>query len=386
MSIFELKEIDQTTLSKLVQETCESFQNLKNLYDKDFLEDLITKRFRYDNYLLWLLVSREKYALATWKDISKFMDILKDVDITTHFKNKLRSTTEPVLESYLTELEFAAYYGEKGYIVELEPKISDSGKNPEFKITSGNFKVYFEVKNIFWEKMATMNNIEAQIHGEIGKTKEKFVFVISYTPKFKIGDISSLKKLVIAKLKTIPNGHELPIRFTFTDETDLLAEIKVVGKPNRLPYGYLGGLMRTEAFSIPGGKEIRRKISKKIPQLPRDEASVIVIEPGQIFIHEEDVLNALYGDEKAVINLKDNSAHLERSYNGTFSPRINTRLSAVIFFKKKWNEESQNFKRLRVVYHNPFAKKKIDTEFFDDVDVKQFIPVKERNLIRMVWK
>ena len=231
-----------------------------------------------------------------------------------------------------------------------------------------------------------MNEIETQIHGAVGKTNEKYVFMIYYTPKFKSGDAPLLKRFVLGKLEAIPSNQELPVEFSFTCGTDVLARINVVGKPNKLPYGYLGGLMRSEAFSVPGGKEIRRKISQKIPQLPKDEAGVIVIEPGQIFVHEEDVLNALYGDENAVINLQDNSARLVRIHNGAFSPRINTRLSAVIFFRKKWDEKTQHFARIRVVYHNPFAKKKLTEDFFDDVNVKQFVPMEDEHSVKMVWR
>jgi hypothetical protein len=386
MNIFELKQIDEAALLELVRETCNNFPNLKQVYDDDFLKNLVTRRFCFDNYLLWLLASREQYAIATLTEISKFIDLLKEGDFGIHFKDKLRSTNEPVFNSYLIELEFAAYYKEKGYYVQLEPKISDSGKNPEFKITSENFEVYFEAKSIFWEEMMTMSRIETTIQDALGRTKEKYVFLIYYTPKFKSGDTSSLRRFVIEKLKEIPNNRKLPIELLFQNETDLLAKIEVVSKPKKLPYGYLGGFMRTEAFSIPGGREIRRKISQKIPQLPKDEAGVLVIAPGQIFVHEEDVLNALYGDENAVINLEDDSARFIRIRNGTFSPGINTRLSAVIFFKKKWDEGNKRFTRDRVVFHNPFAKKKLTADFFKDTNVKQFVPILDDNSIRMVWK
>lgn len=386
MNIFELKQIDEATLLELVRETCNIFPNLKLVYDDDFLKNLVTRRFCFDNYLLWLLDSREQFAIVTLTEVSKFIELLKDADFGIHFNNKLRSTSELVFNSYLTELEFAAYYKERGFGVLLEPKISDSGKNPEFKITSDNFKSYFEAKSIFWKEMMTMSRIETTIQDALGRTKEKYVFFIYYTPKFKSGDTPHLKRFVMEKLKEIPKNQKLPIKLLFQNETDLLAKIEVMSRPKKLPYGYLGGFMRTEAFFIPGGREIRRKISQKIPQLPKDEAGVVVIAPGQIFVHEEDVLNALYGDENALINLVDNSAKLIRVHNGTFSPRINTRLSAVIFFKKKWDEGNKRFTREKVVFHNPFANKKLTEDFFKDVNVRQFVPISDGKSISMVWK
>jgi hypothetical protein len=121
------------SLSNLVQNTLKKFPILKNLYDETFLDNLLNKRFYYDNFLLWLLASEEPYAHETLADISRNLEILKDSDGITHFKKKLRSHSEPILKSYLTELEFAAYYREKGCEVELEPKIPESDKAQSLK-------------------------------------------------------------------------------------------------------------------------------------------------------------------------------------------------------------------------------------------------------------
>src|SRR5208283_2050470 len=107
MSIFELKQMEEAALLELVRETCNNFQNLKHFYDDDFLKNLVTRRFCFDNYLLWLLANREQYAIATMTEISKFIDLLKEDNFDIHFKDKMRSTSEPVFNSYLTELEFA---------------------------------------------------------------------------------------------------------------------------------------------------------------------------------------------------------------------------------------------------------------------------------------
>ena len=88
MSIFELKEMDETTLSKLVQETCATFPNLKHIYSNDFLKHLVTDRFHYDNYLLWLLASREPYAIITLTEISKFIDVARALRWASNVKNQ----------------------------------------------------------------------------------------------------------------------------------------------------------------------------------------------------------------------------------------------------------------------------------------------------------
>jgi len=385
LNIFELKEVEENVLLDLVYETLSKFPILKNIYSDGFLENLVKKRLHFDNYLLWLLTSKEPYTIITWEEISKWLNLLKDSDAIFHFGEKLRSTKQEVFQSYLTELEFAGYYKEQGYEIELEPEVASTGKNPEFKIESNGFRVFFEAKNIFWEEILAMNEIETQIQGTLGKIEQPYAFSIHYTSKFRIRDVQPLRDFMISKLKSINEDQAFPVRFLFPDEKEVLAKIVVFGRPKRLPYGYLGASGRLDAFEIPGAKEIRRKISKKVGQLPKEEANVLIIAPGQIFVDVDDIDYALYGDEKILIHKDDWSTEVIRVRNGTFSPNMNTRLSAVIFFKKKLNSMSQNSICNKLVFHNPFAKKKLSKTFFEDNNVRQFIPIEDEKSIRMVW-
>lgn len=385
MNIFELKDTEEESLWTLARESCKTFPSLMQIYDEEFLKLLIKRRFNFNNYLLWLLVSRDDFAVKTLSDISEFAVTLGKDDFVSHFKDKLRSPIESVFNNYLTELEFAAYYKNRGYSVELEPKNGDSEKHPDFKIVRDTFQVFFEVKNIFWEEMMEMNKIETLLQGELSRVKQKYVFSIHYSPKLTILHLASLRKFVTEKLEKLTD-KEIPAEFLFPNENEVLSKIKVIGKPKKLPFGYLGAVMRTEAFRIPGGRDIRRKISQKVTQLPKDEMGVIVIAPGQIFVREEHVLEALYGDETAIINLEDCSATSERIHNGTYNPESNRRLSAVIFFKRQWNAQKGIFEKNRAVFHNPFANRRLAYDFFQDSGVRQFIPIEDNSGIRMTWK
>lgn len=382
VNIFELKEMEEDELLELAHQTIALFPVLKEIYNEDFLKDLARRRHHFDNYLLWLLVSKQPFTYLTWQIVANCLKSLEDSDGISHFKAKLRSRTDRVFRSYQTELEYAAYYKAKGYDIKLEPKIPNTEKIPEFKIESPEIRVFFEIKSIFWEEIIEEEKLETQIQGAIGKIDLPYVFNIRHTPGLGIEHVSDLKKFLIGKLGGIDDAQDFPFVLYYPNETAALAKITVLGKPNRLPHGYLGGINGGVKMG-PGAEELRRKISKKVSQLPKKEANVMVIERGSWLLDEIDIDYALFGDEKLRVY---SNGHTEpiRTPNGILKPTKNTRLSAVIFSQKKW--ERQNFNRRKFVFHNPFAEKPLDEQFFADRNVKQFVPIHEEEAIRMVWK
>jgi len=335
ISIFDLKEMDYEELRSKIQITLSTFPILKSLYEKDFLDDLVEKRFHYHNHLLWLLVSGHPFAIVTWETISKYLNLLKDSDALSHFSEKLRHLSERVFQSYVTELEMAGYYREKGYKIELEPPISRSGKNPDFKAEWNEHRVFFEVKNLFIDELIRMDDVDSQVHGRFGKIDSRFVFGFSYRPlALQMKHLKPLQTFVEERFAELEKREEisLPLSFFFPDKKDPIVEVKVWGRPRKLDHGYLAGTV-VGAFGLPGGsKNIRRKISKKISQLPKEEANVIVVELGHSFYDELDIQDALFGDEGIRVNLKDFSTRVVRGSDRIFDSRKNTRLSAVIYY------------------------------------------------------
>lgn len=386
VTIFDLKEMEDEELFSKIETTLSTFPILKTLYDQDFLADLVKRRFRFDNYLLWMLVSGHPFAMLTCEAVSKYLNLLKDVDAVSDFRDKLRYKGRRVFQSYLTELEMAGYYKERGYDIELEPQISESEKNPDFKAEQEDFRVLFEVRNIFMDELIQMDDLDVQIHGLFGKIDEPFVFDISYQPSvLQIRHLKTLQTFLKKKLAELNKSKEIsfPLYLFFPDEKNILAEVKVWGRPKKLDHGYLAGL-RTRVFLLPqGSKNIRRKISKKISQLPKGEANVIVVELGHLFYNEVDVLDALFGDEHLRVNRKDFSTHVVRKGDRIFDSKKNTRLSAVMYYRKRF--QNQNFLVHKIVFHNPFATKPIDPDFFVDKGVKQLVPIEEKDIYRMEW-
>jgi hypothetical protein len=382
MSIFELKEMDESRLLELAYQTIAEFPVLGEIYDEVFLRDLVQKRYHFDNCLLWLLASKEPYTYSTWNLIADCLQKLRDCDSVPHFAAKLRSRTDRVFNSYLTELEYAAYYKAKGYTIELEPNIPNTEKIPEFEIELAGSRVFFEVKSIFWEEIIEDEKLETEIQGALGKIDLPYVFNIQHTHGLTMNHVADLKRFLISNLSTIDRSQSFPLDLHYPSETAPLARIRVFGKPNRLDHGYLGGIMG-EVKKGPGAEELRSKISKKISQLPKGEANVLVVERGSWLLDEDDVNYALFGDEKLLI-YGDGRTEPVRIPNGLFKPTQSTRLSAVIFSQKKW--EGQSFCRRKFVFHNPFAEKPLGEQFFADENVKQFVPIRGEKAIQMVWK
>jgi hypothetical protein len=301
-----------------------------------------------------------------------------------HFRDKLKCTEEYAFRSYQTELDYAAHYKERGYSVELEPQLAGSEKNPEFVIESEGLRIYFEAKNIFWEEMMKEQALTTQIQGVLGKVKQPYVFSVFFSPQMSIRDVALLKKLFVKTVGEISPKQDFPFSIKCQTNGIILAEIRVYGKPNKLPYGYLGGLQRSGAFEFPKPEIIRRKLSKKVSQLPENQANVIVVEPGVIGLDRDTMVEVLYGDE-LVLFQKDLTAKTVRKRNGFYQPNQNTRISATVFSKKKFKEESPSFVRWESVFHNPFAKRALDRRIFDDKNVEQFVPVETKDAIKMEW-
>lgn len=385
ISIFDLKEMDDKELLSKIDTTLSTFQILKEIYDKDFLVDLVRKRFHYDNHLLWMLVSGHPSVMVTWETVSEYLSLLEGSDAISHFREKLRHKGERVFHSYLTELEMAGYYKERGYEIELEPEISLSKKNPDFKVERDGFRVYFEIRNLFMDELIQMENLDVQIHGMFGRIDELFVFSIFYKPLgLQIKHLKGLQRFIKKSFAEANKTQEPHFPFTlfFPDKKNTLAEVEVWGRPKKFDHGYLAGLGATFGMSR-GSKNIRRKISKKISQLPKGEANIVVVEPGHLFFDIDHVVDALLGDVHVVVNLKDRSTHAVRKGDRIFDDRKNTRLSAVVYYKKKF--QNQKFLVRKTVFHNPFATKPISPDFFEDEGVRQLVPIKEESSYRLEW-
>lgn len=372
-----MKALSDDQLFALVEQKIGKFPILKKIYDKNTLDTIIKKRSNYDNYLLWLLASEETYALETWKEISKSLELLKDCNSIGHFKEKLKSTSKITLNNYLLELEFASFYKEKGFAIELEPKISTNGKNPDFKVITSDYDIFFEAKNLSDEEIKSLNNFNKQLMGVLGRVKEKLVFSINRDIDISVGEIPKIKRFVLQKLRENENLDSFPVKYYFPNGKQKKVELVIEGRPNGLQFGYLKMIGSSEAFEISNREKILGKIASKVSQLPKDGHNVIVVQRSDLFTNENRIMDALFGAETRFYSDR-------RIGDRVFSSNKNTRISAVIYFERQWVEE--HFVKQKRVYHNPYANNPIPIEFFKDANVKQFaITDKTSTYMTMSW-
>jgi len=386
VSIFDLKEMSDEELFSSVEHTLKTYPLLKEIYDHEFVTDLVKKKFFSENYLLWLLGSKNDYAMLTWNSIVKNLELLKECYGVLHFKEKLRSKRKAIFEGYMTELEFAGHYKERGYQIELEPRILKTHRGPDFRIEENGLQIFFEIGNLFVEEVLKMGVLENQIQECLAKIDAPFIIGINYDPvRFRARHLKILKGFINNKLHQLDEYEKIPfpLSFFFPNEKETLAEVVVWGQPKKTKYGYLGSISTKDAFQIPDGKRIRRKISKKISQLPRGHANILVIEFGHLFYNQTDIEDALFGEQVFRVHTKDVSGEWVRTGDKIFDFHKNTRLSALIYFRRKF--QGDQFSRTTRVYHNPFASKPINKEFFSEPETKQLVPIKEENVYRMEW-
>ena len=120
-------------------------------------------------------------------------------------------------------------------------------------------------------------------------------------------------------------------------------------------------------LDAPLSEKIIEKIDKAIEQLPDDEAGVVVTDRTLAeWVHNEDVLNACFGEDGMVV--KDGKLVTVRE-NAFFRPGAGTRVSGVVSFSRH-PMYSGAWIRTQI-YHNPCAKVSIPEETFRFPGVKQ---------------
>ena len=370
-SLFKISEIPNETLSELVQESLDAFPILKKIYDGDFIEELLKENHQM-NYLLWLLSAKNYFTYETLKEIAQNLEILEENESIIHFGDKLKSKTENIFNNYQLELYFASYYKRKGFNIELEPIINVRGKNPDFKVDYNNDDVFFEAKNLFFEDMIKLDKFDFQLHSDLRKHQIKLVYSVYRDINFDLSEYHRFRKFVYKKLSENKDATDFPKHFDFLDKNGKkIAELVIDRKPKTKEYGFLGILMDLKASEWDDRTKIISSIVGKLGQLVEDESNVVIVKSSQILTDYESIQDALFGEEKYRIDKTTGTIMDSIRYGDrVFSPYKNSRISAVLFYKKSYIKNK--FEHNIWVFHNPYAKKPIPTEFFRDDNVLQF--------------
>ena len=104
-------------------QTLEQHPVLQQVYDDAFVQNLIRKRSNGDNNLLFrLVIPDDPIGQELWATIVDEIRELGSNALDT-FRNKMRRSGYEALESWRTELWFAAWLKGMGVTVQLEPAV-----------------------------------------------------------------------------------------------------------------------------------------------------------------------------------------------------------------------------------------------------------------------
>lgn len=385
-TITQLSNIPDEILEKLVFQTLDEFEILKKIYDNEFISELIKEKNR-KNYLLWLLSAKNEFTYKKLENISHGLTNLQKEGSIRHFMDKLRSKTTNTYNNYELEIDFASYYKARGYHVELEPEINADGINPDFRLHYACEEIYFEAKALYFSSILEQEKFDYQIHRDLRRHKNKLGYSIHREPEIKIGEYDKFKKFALKQIEKHIDETEFPIEYNYSDaDGKNIAKIVIHGTPNKLEYGYLGGVMDLHASEWNDRNKIIKGITSKNRQLVKGKSNVIILKSSFILTDFESIQDALFGAEKYHISKKTGEITGSSRY-GTrvYSSKQNTRISAVIFSKKNW--ENANFVHKMWVFHNPYAEKPIPFEFFKGENINQFTIVDDNGKnITLDWK
>ncbi|MFZ1124215.1 MAG: hypothetical protein WAN59_03625 [Candidatus Baltobacteraceae bacterium] len=391
MTIFDVPNMDEATAWERVRATLERHPLLKRIYYDPALTDIIRQRQPNKNALLFWLVlpADDERSVRFWTSVTDDLTVLEPFGAIEKCRDKMRQKEREYLESWRTEVWIAAWLVQNGVRLTLEPAVGL--KRPEL-VTETTPATWWEIKTPLDPKPVTDDAaVLADIQRRIHEIPEPFVLLVR-SADLRLQAVPAAVRGIKAQVRAFAqSGAEPPT----TIECDgLIVEITARTK-NKLT-GFLGGLIGSGyLFGNPYRKadkgaaadikdslkefagitvldaqlseKIIEKIDKAIEQLPDDEAGVVVIDRTlSEWVHNEDVLNACFGEDGMVV--KDGKLVTFRE-NAFFRPGAGTRVSAVVSFSRHPMYWEHGYEL--EIYHNPCAKVSIPEEMFRFPGVKQ---------------
>lgn len=368
--VFEIRRADKSELLLLAGKRLKSFPILKEIYDDEFLADLVRHKNNYDNLLLsWLVVDNlydTGLAYEFLKDIEENLKLFPSQENFKIFKTKLRQWKTVAFEAAITELEFSAEYLKRGYQIELEPNLPNNKKG-DFSANKGDIKIYFEVKTIYKEASNEDQTIMNELEDRLVDMSPHFRIDIDIKEKFRPSQAVEVSKYILQKLMELDRlSVTFPFSFAYPENDDPLAIVEIRSRVPNEEKGYISGFVHGGGIKV-DWNDLRKKIVSGVSQLHPDYPGVIIVKPHRFEVLEFDIKNALYGDLK--VNLFGKPQPF-RSGERVFEEKRNRRLSAVIFYEKRLH--GARYAKKKLIFHNQFAAKRLPKDVFEGENVIQF--------------
>lgn len=368
--VFEIRKANENELLSIAKRRIENFSILKEIYDDNFLIDLIRHKNNYENLLLsWLVIDNlfdTQIALKLFKDIEDDLNLFRSESDFSIFERKLRQWNTVSFESTITELEFAAEYLRKGYQIELEPTLPNDRKG-DFSSSKGTMKIYFEVKTIYKEASIEDQAIINELEDRFSRMDEHFVINIDIRENCKPSEAVEVSRFMQQKLREIKDARlDIPYSFSYPDNNNPLVTVDVISQVPDNEKGYISGFVFGGGIKV-DWSDLRSKIASGVSQLHPDYPGVIIVEPYRLETTQYDIENSLFGDLK--INFLGELRYF-RGGDRIFAKNKNNRLSAVIYYKKRLHKSG--YSKEKFVYHNCFATTRLSDDIFEGENVIQF--------------
>ena len=354
-TIWDLEDLDADYAFSSAKATISKFPILARIYDDEFLRKLISRRATIvDNRLLLMLVQPEDdVALRMWAEITGDLILLEPEGSIEAFRDKLRRYTSAEVEATWTEIALPAWFKRNGTAIVLEPVVGE--KRPDFR-PSTEPPTTWEIKSLQdIDDVQTVDAIQHDVQGRLRKASQPYILTTTGLPVKREHVASAVRKVVTNLIAH--DKADLPVPHAFNEN----GLIVIAEKRQRDGKGYPGIFVGpTHHFDTEYSERVRGRIKAASSQLPAESAGVVVIDcTGATWLHDEDVIDACFGDPSTVFR---DGKMIEVREDAILTERTFTRISAIIAYERqRYTSDPGPFKM--TILHNPYARFPLPTDW-----------------------
>jgi hypothetical protein len=362
LTIFELPDLTEEDAWSGVRAKLAEFPELRDVYDEVFLSKLIAGRTTSTSRLLLRLVCTDDYAGEFWRTVISQMRVIGYPRALAAFAEKMRRDKPGNLESWTSELRYAAWLVEQGIAIELEPAIGD--RKAEFSAAT--------TTPTTWEIKTPADDDTQRAEQDALFTLQRLLRPLPTPAALSLsvdgdGDVPIDTHDVARQIKTRLSALDMdrtPFPFVMRFGTLRVSVSRASGDR-----GYVGSLMTS--LQMLAGDHVAR-VAKIIRgaarQLPREGAGVVVIDGSNAdWISKTSVADACFGADMMTY-APGVEPYPTRGANGVFNPKQNTRVSAVVFASPRFVHHQGESGV--VVFYNPYARTPLADDWLPDKTIR----------------
>lgn len=311
---FHIKSVknQEDLTDKQKHETVEGMNEIRKIFDDDWLKDAVITRHPFVEYL----INRAPWSRLFLADFGSKLKELRNVKNFNHLVKKLKNKDK--FDSAESELQVASKINRVSLDLEFYPRIN--GKEPDLEVSINHAKIYCEITSM----QTSQHDIKAsEVLRELSFPNLSIPEVIVGCKVYKIlskPHIRELKKKINKGIKdALAQDSLIEVIEPGVIEYFICPRRKVEEIRERNPKILLG-TCKGPPLDLNEPKRIRRTIAHKNTQLPEDKPGVIIIYNNNLFG---------YADIPNIINLKEEIEESIYEYeNLIFAVIINTLISS----------------------------------------------------------